>query len=72
MMLTAGMDLPLTTIREQIASAVDFIVQITSFSCGSRKVASICEVTDTETAPSSSNTSSHIAGRATYGTRCRN
>ncbi len=48
MVLMAGMDLPLTAIREQIASAVDVIVQITRFSCGSRKVTSICEVTGTE------------------------
>ncbi|MHB0889265.1 ATPase, T2SS/T4P/T4SS family [Acidithiobacillus sp.] len=48
MVLMAGMDLPLTTIREQIASAVDVIVQITRFSCGSRKVTSLCEVTGTE------------------------
>ncbi|MFA7495004.1 MAG: ATPase, T2SS/T4P/T4SS family [Acidithiobacillus sp.] len=48
MVLMAGMDLPLTAIREQIASAVDVIVQITRFSCGSRKITSICEVTGTE------------------------
>jgi pilus assembly protein CpaF len=48
MVLMAGMDLPLTAIREQIASAVDVILQITRFSCGSRKVTSICEVTGTE------------------------
>ena len=48
MVLMAGMDLPLTAIREQIASAVDVIVQITRFSCGSRKVTSLCEVTGTE------------------------
>lgn len=48
MVLMAGMDLPLIAIREQIASAVDIIVQITRFSCGSRKVTSICEVTGTE------------------------
>ena len=48
MVLMAGMDLPLTAIREQIAAAVDIIVQITRFSCGSRKVTSICEVTGTE------------------------
>ncbi len=48
MVLMAGMELPLTAIREQIASAVDVILQITRFSCGSRKVTSICEVTGTE------------------------
>ena len=48
MVLMAGMDLPLTAIREQIASAVDIIVQQTRFACGSRKVTSITEVTGME------------------------
>ena len=45
MVMMAGMDLPIQAIREQIASAVDIIVQQTRFSCGTRKVTSICEVT---------------------------
>jgi pilus assembly protein CpaF len=48
LVLMAGMDLPLTAIREQIASAVDIIVQQTRFGCGSRKVTSITEVTGME------------------------
>ena len=48
MVLMAGMDLPLTAIREQIASAVDIIVQQTRFACGSRKVTSITELTGME------------------------
>ena len=48
MVMMAGMDLPLTAIREQIASAIDIIVQITRFSCGSRKITAIVEVTGTE------------------------
>ncbi|MCS0581078.1 ATPase, T2SS/T4P/T4SS family [Massilia pinisoli] len=48
MVLMAGMDLPLTAIREQIASAVDIIVQQTRFSCGSRKVTCITEITGME------------------------
>jgi pilus assembly protein CpaF len=48
MILMAGMDLPLAAIREQITSAVDIIVQQTRFSCGSRKVVSIVEVTGIE------------------------
>ena len=48
MVLMAGMDLPLTAIREQITSAVDLIVQQTRFSCGSRKVTCITEVTGME------------------------
>jgi pilus assembly protein CpaF len=39
------MDLPLRAIREQIAAAVQLVVQIARFSDGSRKVVSICEVT---------------------------
>ena len=43
--MMAGMDLPIQAIREQLASAVDIIIQQTRFSCGTRKVTSICEVT---------------------------
>jgi pilus assembly protein CpaF len=42
--LMAGMELPARAIREQIASAVNLIVQISRFSDGSRKVASITEI----------------------------
>lgn len=45
MVLMAGMDLPSIAIREQIASAVHIIVQQTRFSCGTRKITSIAEVT---------------------------
>jgi pilus assembly protein CpaF len=48
MVLMAGMDLPVTAIREQIASAVDIVVQQTRFACGTRKVTSITEVTGVE------------------------
>jgi pilus assembly protein CpaF len=48
MVLMAGMDLPVTAIREQVASAVDIIVQQTRFSCGSRKITKITEVTGIE------------------------
>lgn len=48
MVLMAGMDLPLTAIREQIASAVDLIVQQTRFACGTRIVNSITEITGME------------------------
>jgi pilus assembly protein CpaF len=44
MVLMAGMDLPVRAIREQIASAVDIIVQQTRFSDGRRRVTSIVEV----------------------------
>lgn len=42
--LMAGMDLPVRAIREQIAGAVDLIVQISRMSDGSRKLSSITEV----------------------------
>jgi pilus assembly protein CpaF len=48
MVLMAGMDLPLTAIREQIASAIQLIVQQTRFACGTRVVSSITEVTGME------------------------
>lgn len=48
LVLMAGMELPLAAIREQIASAVDLVVQQTRFACGSRKVTSIAEVTGME------------------------
>jgi pilus assembly protein CpaF len=48
LVLMAGMDLPLAAIREQIASAVDLIVQQTRFSCGTRMVTSITEIAGME------------------------
>ncbi|MHA6820322.1 ATPase, T2SS/T4P/T4SS family [Ralstonia pseudosolanacearum] len=48
MVLMAGMDLPVTAIREQIASAVDIVVQQTRFACGTRKITHITEVTGVE------------------------
>lgn len=40
----AGMNIPVSAIREQIASAIHLIVQLTRFPCGSRKVTQISEV----------------------------
>ena len=48
MVLMAGMDLPVTAIREQVASAIDIIVQQTRFACGTRKITNIVEVTGVE------------------------
>jgi len=48
MVLMAGFDLPVAAIREQIASAIDIVVQQTRFACGTRKVTHICEVTGVE------------------------
>jgi pilus assembly protein CpaF len=44
LVLMAGMDLPIRAIREQIASAVNIIMQQSRFSDGSRRVTSISEV----------------------------
>lgn len=44
LVLMAGMDLPLRAIREQIASAVHLIVQLTRMRDGSRRVTHITEV----------------------------
>jgi pilus assembly protein CpaF len=44
LVLMAGMDLPLRAIREQIASAVDVVVQVTRLRDGSRRVTHVTEV----------------------------
>jgi pilus assembly protein CpaF len=44
MAMMAGMDIPLSVVREQIASAVDLIVQQTRLEDGQRKVAYVTEV----------------------------
>ena len=48
MTLMAGMDLPLAAIREQLASAVNLIVQLARFSCGTRRVVAVTEIAGTE------------------------
>ncbi len=48
MTLMSGMDLPLKVIREQIASAVDLIVQQSRMKDGSRKVTAVTEVAGME------------------------
>ena len=44
LVLTAGVELPLRAIREQIASAFDLLVQITRLVDGSRRISHITEV----------------------------
>ena len=44
MVLMAGMDLPSRAIREQVASAIDLMVQITRLRDGSRRITAITEV----------------------------
>jgi pilus assembly protein CpaF len=48
MCLMSGMDLPIRVIREQIASAIDLIIQQTRLKDGTRKVTSITEVSGME------------------------
>ncbi len=48
MVLMSGMDLPVRVIREQIASAIDLIVQQARLKDGTRKVISISEVSGME------------------------
>ena len=48
LVLMSGMELPVTAIREQIASAVDLVVQQTRLACGARKITSISEITGVE------------------------
>lgn len=48
MVLMSGMDLPLKVVRQQIASAVDLIIQQSRLKDGSRKVTAITEVVGME------------------------
>lgn len=48
LVMLAGFDLPIQAIREQIASAVNLIVQLKRYSDGSRKVSEVTEVTGLE------------------------
>jgi len=48
LVLMAGMDLPIRAIREQIASAIDVIVQLTRLRDGTRRVTHITEVVGME------------------------
>jgi pilus assembly protein CpaF len=48
MVLMAGMDLPLKAIREQVAAAIDVIVQQSRFRDGTRKITHITEVVGME------------------------
>ncbi|MBJ7593479.1 MAG: CpaF family protein [Candidatus Dormibacteraeota bacterium] len=44
LVLMAGMDLPLKAIRQQIASAIDLVIQLSRVKDGSRKVTAISEI----------------------------
>jgi len=68
MVLMAGMELPLSAIREQITSAVDIIVQQTRFACGTRVVTHVVEVTGIESGKIQTLDLFRFATRG-YGTR---
>ena len=46
MVLAAGLELPLAAVRDQITSAVDFVVQVARLADGSRRVVALGEVVD--------------------------
>jgi pilus assembly protein CpaF len=48
MVLMAGMDLPVRAIREQVASAVDLVIQLARLRDGSRRITHITEITGME------------------------
>ena len=48
LVLMAGFDLPLRAIREQVASAIHIVVQITRERDGSRKIVNVSEITKME------------------------
>jgi pilus assembly protein CpaF len=48
MVLMAGMDLPERAIREQIASAINVVIQLVRFSDGTRKIVKVSEITGLE------------------------
>jgi pilus assembly protein CpaF len=48
MVMMSGLDLPVSAIREMVASAIHMIVQISRYSDGSRRVTNITEITGVE------------------------
>lgn len=48
MCLMSGMELPIKVIREQIASAIDLVIQITRLKDGSRRVTALVEISGME------------------------
>ncbi len=48
LVMFAGLDLPSRAIREQIASAIHILVQVTRLTDGSRRIISVCEVSGME------------------------
>ena len=48
LVMFTGMELPAKAIREQIASAINLVVQLSRFSDGSRKISHVSELTGME------------------------
>lgn len=48
MVMMSGLDLPVSAIREMVASAIHMIVQISRYSDGSRRITNITEITGVE------------------------
>ncbi|MFM1887079.1 MAG: hypothetical protein RL026_2236 [Pseudomonadota bacterium] len=48
MALMSGVELPLAAVREQVAAGIDIIVQQSRFSCGTRRITQITEITGLE------------------------
>jgi pilus assembly protein CpaF len=48
MVSMSGVELPLTVVRQQIAAAIDVVIQLSRLSDGTRKLVSLTEVTGTE------------------------
>lgn len=48
MVMMSGLDLPVSAIREMVASAIHLIVQISRYSDGSRRITNITEITGVE------------------------
>jgi pilus assembly protein CpaF len=48
MVLMAGIELPVSAVREQIASGLHVVVQQTRFPCGARKITQVVEITGLE------------------------
>ena len=48
LMLLAGITIPMRAIREMISSAIDIVIQINRYSDGTRKIATISEITGME------------------------
>jgi Flp pilus assembly CpaF family ATPase/MinD-like ATPase involved in chromosome partitioning or flagellar assembly len=48
MVVMSGLDLPIRAIRDQVAAAIDIVIQVSRFSDGSRKITNVSEVTGME------------------------